>query len=89
MYDGNHSEESHYKALNHYYKCLDDIFIFIVDDWNWEKVRNGTFNSIKNLNLQILYQKEIRLTNDNSITPEPFLSQTWWNGIYVAILKKN
>jgi hypothetical protein len=89
MYDGNHSEESHYKALSHYYNCLDDIFIFIVDDWNWEKVRSGTYNSIKNLKLQVLYEKEIRLTNDDSVTPEPMLSQTWWNGIYVAILKKN
>ena len=32
MYDGNHKNESHYKALLHYYNCLDDVFIFIVDD---------------------------------------------------------
>lgn len=88
MYDGNHSNESHYKALLHYYECLDDIFIFIVDDWNWEDVRNGTLNSIQKLNLKVLYEKEIRLTWDNSVTPEPLLSKTWWNGIYVAILQK-
>jgi predicted O-methyltransferase YrrM len=89
MYDGNHSEESHYRALNHYYDCLDDVFIFIVDDWNWQEVRNGTLQSIKKLNLNVLYQKEIRLTMDNSVTLEPLLSKTWWNGIYVAILQKN
>ena len=88
MYDGNHSEESHYKALSHYYNCLDDIFIFIVDDWNWKCVRDGTFSSIEKLNLKILYQKEIRLTWDDSVTPEPELSTTWWNGIYVVILQK-
>jgi hypothetical protein len=88
MYDGNHTNESHYKALLHYYNCLDDIFIFIVDDWNWKDVRDGTFESIKKLNLKILYQKEIRLTWDNSVTLEPELSKTWWNGIYVAILQK-
>jgi hypothetical protein len=88
MYDGNHTKESHYNALKHYYNCLDEIFIFIVDDWNWEDVRNGTFESIKNLNLKILYSKEIRLTFDNSVTPEPELSQNWWNGIYIAILQK-
>jgi hypothetical protein len=88
MYDGNHTNESHYKALLHYYKCLDDIFIFIVDDWNWQDVRNGTTSSIKKLNLTVLYEREIRLTWDNSTTPEPQLSKTWWNGIYVAILKK-
>ena len=88
MYDGNHSNESHYYALFHYYNCLDDIFIFIVDDWNWEDVRNGTKNSIHKLNLKVLYEKEIRLTWDNSHTPESLARETWHNGIYVAILQK-
>jgi hypothetical protein len=88
MYDGNHTNNSHYKALLHYYNCLDDIFIFIVDDWNWEDVRNGTINSIKNLNLKVLYEKEIRLTWDNSHTPVEQAKATWWNGMYVAILQK-
>jgi hypothetical protein len=88
MYDGNHTNESHYKALLHYYDCLDDIFIFIVDDWNWKDVRDGTINSIKKLNLKVLYEQKVRLTWDNSHTPEPKARDTWWNGIYVAILQK-
>ena len=88
MYDGNHSNESHYKALLHYYNCLDDIFIFIVDDWNWIDVRDGTMNSIRKLNLKVLYEKEIRLTWDNSHTPLEVAGVNWWNGIYVAILQK-
>jgi hypothetical protein len=50
MYDGNHTNYSCYKALLHYYICLDDVFIFIVDDWYWKDVRDITFNSIKKLN---------------------------------------
>jgi hypothetical protein len=88
MYDGNHTNESHYKALLHYYPCLDDLFIFIVDDWNWQDARDGTINSIQRLNLKVLYEKEIRLTWDNSHTNPYEASQTWWNGIYVAILQK-
>jgi len=88
MYDGNHSEDSHYKALLHYYDCLDDTFIFMVDDWNWQDVRKGTLDSINKLNLHIVYEKEIRLTSDNSHTPQPEASNTWWNGIYVAVLMK-
>jgi len=89
MYDGNHTNESHYKALTHYYSCLDDVFIFIVDDWNWSDVRDGTINSIKKLNLKVLYEKEVRLTWDNSHTPQQQAKYSWWNGIYVAILQKN
>ena len=89
MYDGNHTNESHYKALLHYYDCLDDVFIFIVDDWNWKEVRDGTTSSIQKLNLKVLYEKEIRLTWDNSHTSQPLAAQTWHNGIYVAILEKS
>jgi len=88
MYDGNHSVDSHYKALSYYYDCLDDIFIYIVDDWNNEQVRNGTIQAIKNLNLKIKYEKEIRLTFDNSHTPIDIAKATWWNGTYIVILEK-
>ncbi len=88
MYDGNHSYDSHYKALKHYVNNLDNMFIFIVDDWNWQQVRDATYKSIKNLNLEILYEKEIRLTNDNTHTPKEIGKVSWWNGIYVAILQK-
>lgn len=88
MYDGNHLEESHYKALLHFYDCLDDIFIYIVDDWNWSTARDGTINSIKKLNLNVLYEKSIRLTWDESHTPQPEARNTWHNGIYVAVLQK-
>ena len=85
MYDGNHEETSHYMALIHFYSCLDDMFIFIVDDWNWVNVRDGTYNSFKHLNVSVLYEREIRLTTDNSTT---HAKETWHNGIYVAILQK-
>lgn len=88
LYDGNHSAISHYLALDHYLDCLDDIFIYIVDDWNWQSVRDGTYTSIKSLNLKILFETEKRLTLDNSHTPEPLASQTWHNGIFIAILQK-
>lgn len=88
LYDGNHSYEAQYKALTHYYDCLDDVFIFIVDDWNWEDPRKGTLDSISDLNLEILWSKEIRLTDDNTSTPSPFIYTTWWNGIGIFLLKK-
>ena len=89
MYDGEHSNENHFKALTYFYNCLDDIFVFIVDDWNWKGVRDGTYNSIKYLNLSILYEKEIKTTNDNTHPAIGSEEQKYWhNGIYVAILQK-
>jgi len=90
MYDGEHSKENHGRALTHFYPCLDDMFVFIVDDWNWRQVREGTLESFTHLKLDVLYSKEIRTTwNDRDVifgSPE---QRAWHNGIYVAILKKN
>jgi hypothetical protein len=80
LYDGDHSDKSHYNALIHFYNCLDNTFIFVVDDWNWINVRTQTYKSIDDLKLKILFQKEIIIPH---VTKE-----TWWNGIFVAILQK-
>ena len=81
MYDGNHTATSHFQALSHYLPCLDNEFIYLVDDWNWEKVRNGTMGSIKKNNLRVLYQKWIH-------TPSNHPSNDWHNGISIFVLKK-
>jgi hypothetical protein len=60
-----------------------------VNDWNWENIRNETYDSFKQLNLSVLYKREIKTTNNNS--PAPLgseMQQQWHNGIYVAILQK-
>lgn len=88
MYDGDHSFDSHYRVLPYYINNLDDIFIFIVDDWNWSLTREGTIRSIETLNLEILYQRNVRLTCNDTHTETNLAKTTWWNGIYVAILKK-
>jgi hypothetical protein len=103
LFDANHEEKSHYKALVHYYECLDDIFIFIVDDWNLKDVRDGTYRSFKKLNLKIIYDREVRLTwndehtynmcdklklDNGKIFGKELGYNTWHNGIYIAVLQK-
>lgn len=85
MYDGDHDTESHFRALPHYWNCLDDEFIFIVDDWNWEDVVIGTERAIRVNELKILF-KEVIITD---INPQIQRSDNnWHNGICIMILKK-
>ncbi len=89
LYDGDHARVSHYNALIHYYECLDDIFIYIVDDWNWKDVRDGTYESFKQLNVSVLYEKEVKTTDDDTHPPwGSEKQQDWHNGTYIAILQK-
>lgn len=89
LYDGEHSWDNHYNALNHYYRCMDDRFVFIVDDWNWAHVRDATFQSLHVLGVTIEYTREVRTTTNDS---EPLKGspeeRAWHNGIFVALLRK-
>jgi hypothetical protein len=91
LYDGDHSYDSHYKALIHYINKLNNIFIFIVDDWNIPRVRDATYRSIKDLNLNILSECEVIYTHDDTHTThnKDFASLNFWNGIYAVVLTKN
>ena len=88
LYDGRHEYEDHFIALSYYLAHVDDVFIFIVDDWNWDNVRNGTMDAIKEFKLDILWSREIRLTQNNEHTPNAEAKETWWNGIGVFLLQK-
>ena len=74
LYDGEHSFEAQRKALTHFYAMLDDAFIFLVDDYSWEAARSGTEEAIGELGLERVY--------------EQVLTEGWWNGLYVSVLKK-
>ena len=88
MFDGDHTVEAQRKALTYYIDRMDDTFIYVVDDWNANSVREGTLAAIKELNLEVKWSHEIQLTFDGSHTPQPLARMTWWNGIFMAVLSK-
>jgi len=91
LFDGPHNEQDHYDGLCFPQSALDDEFIFICDDWNWKKVREGTIKAIEELNLDIVYSFEIKTTEDDSYPPEnnTMENSDWHNGYYISVLKKS
>jgi len=85
FYDGQHEESDQEKALSYYYDCLEDIFVYIVDDWFWDFVRKGTYNGLKKNNLNIIYQKEYKEFYKDT---KANLPETWHNGISIFVLEK-
>lgn len=89
LYDGDHAELDHFKALEYYLQVLDDEFIFIVDDFNFYNVRDGTMRAINKLNLNIKFRHEIFLSPDQlQGMPNHYGKKTWWNGIAIYLLEK-
>ena len=82
MYDGFHSIEAHFNALPHFLNCLDDEFIYLVDDWNCKEIAKVTLEAIEACHLEIVWKKEI--FTDYLMTEK---SEDWHNGIGIFVLK--
>lgn len=82
FFDGHHSYNDQKGAFTYYNAIFDDIFIAIVDDWNWDEVRSGTLHAFQELKYEILYKKEF-FTKVWGGTKDD-----WWNGLLIAVIKK-
>ena len=56
LYDADHCFEAQEKAFTYYNPVLADVFIAIVDDWNCEKVTQGTFSAFDKLEYRVLHE---------------------------------
>ncbi|MCK5359862.1 MAG: glycosyltransferase family 92 protein, partial [Gammaproteobacteria bacterium] len=89
LFDGNHSAESQYRAIEYYYPALSDLAVVIIDDWNFPDVRKGTKKALEALNIKVEYSKEIILPQDEVANmPRHKGKYGWWNGIFVMLINK-
>lgn len=81
FYDGNHSAEAQEKAFTYFNDVFAPVFIAVIDDWNWPSVQTGTRSAIAKLGYKVLFEQILpaRFNCDEDL---------WWNGVYVAVLKK-
>jgi hypothetical protein len=76
FYDGNHRTESQKLAFTYYHSVLDDVFVALVDDWEWDDVKAGTFAAWQELGYKELYRRTYPRCRD------------WHNGFMIAVLQK-
>lgn len=89
LYDGGHTFDEQRKAISYYSNVMNDVFILIVDDWNWLDVRDGTFKGIDDMGYTVLYKKEIRHTDDNSHSIPHVAKFNFWNGVGIFVIRKS
>jgi len=96
LFDGPHEAIDQYQGLTLPLPSLDDQFVFIVDDWNWGRVREGTMAAITKAGMGVLYAAAIRTTPDDTSPPHLLPVKDWrivrdfdWhNGYFIAVLAK-
>lgn len=82
FYDGAHDSKSQEKAFTYFNDIFEDVFIAVIDDWNHPPVRQGTRSAFSKLSYQVLYEEALPASRNGD-------KSAWWNGLYVAVLKKS
>jgi hypothetical protein len=88
MYDGPHKYEDQYDGVLLPSAAMDDEFVLIVDDYNYDHVRRGTQDAIRRLWLRRLFSLEIRTSLDDTLPKVNSGESEWHNGYYIAVLQK-
>lgn len=88
LFDGPHDKQDQFEGIAVSQPALDNEFVLVVDDWNWMKVREGTFEAIQKLDLMIAYGLEIRTTLDDSIPELHSRESDWHNGYFIAVMRR-
>jgi hypothetical protein len=89
LFDGPHDAKDQRDGVILAQPALDDQFIMIVDDWNWEAVREGTFLGIREADIQLDHVVEIRTSLDGTQPELRGAGSDWHNGYFIASCSKS
>lgn len=80
FYDGPHEEITTKQAVEYYWPTFQQETIMVFDDANWQGVVEGARQGIESMGGKISYDKIILCDEENK--------EQWWNGVYVAVVRK-
>jgi len=89
LFDGPHSFDDQCDGIQVAMPALSDEFIVIVDDWNYEHVRNGTYEALKRIAVDCDFRLEIRTTLDGKQPTINMERSEWHDGYFIAVCKKS
>jgi hypothetical protein len=86
FYDGSHDEKNQYDGILLPQPAMDSPHIMIVDDWNWDHVRKGTFDALRDAKLEIGYSIEVRTIFNGEFPLVNGQNSEWQNGCIMAVI---
>ena len=90
FYDGPHTERDQYDGVSIPMPALTSPAIVIVDDWNWTRVRTGTYNALRDRKMRVDYAIEVRTSFKNENLPfHSGPTSEWHNGAFMAVISKH
>jgi hypothetical protein len=84
FYDGGHSFEEQKLAVSLIDSLNFDYLVFIVDDYSWGTVQQGTLEGLNSLSSKLVQSWEILPNKDDKL----FRYGNWHNGYFVCLMSK-
>lgn len=81
LYDGHQDAQSYRLALSHLAPALDDVFVLVVDDWNFRRTRLATRRILAELKWGVMFDVALPAHGGHD-------RRRWWNGLFVAVVDK-
>jgi hypothetical protein len=81
FYDGSLSLQSQKAAFTYFNDVFEEVFIAVIDDWNFQDVQKGTAAAFQELKYDVLFETVLPARYNGD-------SENWWNGLYVAVIRK-
>lgn len=86
FYDGPHTERDQYDGARIVIEAMEPSGVLLVDDWNWEQVRAGTMNAIRDTGAHIDFAIDLRTSLDNTVPAHAYGGSDWNNGLFAAVV---
>lgn len=83
FFDGPHGREAQYQAFVYYDRMFANQFVALVDDWNNIEVKEETQRAFRDLRYTVEAEWKLPGLEQNNRD-----EKRWWNGLYVAIVRK-
>jgi hypothetical protein len=88
MFDGPHFEQDQYDGIDLVKDALDDKYILIVDDYNWDIIRRGTEQALEHVGHKVIAKIEVStmLTSGHPVVSHQY--SDWHDGYLIALVSK-
>lgn len=86
FFDGPHTELDQFDGIMMALPALQETFVLVVNDFNWEQVRAGTWRALTELKLKVLCNITVRSNSHGDATHLSFAKFSWHNGYFLAVV---
>jgi hypothetical protein len=89
LFDGPHLEQDQYDGIDLVKDALDDLYVLIVDDYNWSIVRNGTERALEYCGHEVVASITVTtwLGDEHPIVSHQY--SDWHDGYFIALIRKS